>query len=820
MRQASASPPLRAVAATAAIAVALLPLSAGAVAAPVSPGFGELPPPPPLPVAPRDGPGPGDRDTGSGIAATADSDPHGAAGAQHLFLELIVNARRTGIIAEVRLAAGRTELDRADLQKAGLSLDGRGATIAIEDLADVSAAYDAPRQQLRIEAAPRYFPGQRLGRKERRRFEAARYDMGALLNYDSYVSGGDGQKTVATLFHEVRLFSGAGAFSTTAMLRSGGGTRYTRYDSSWRRSDEATAVTVEAGDLITRSLPWASAVRLGGLQVSRDFAVRPDIITYPLPEFAGSAALPSTVDLIVGGQRIGGGAVAPGPFLVDSLVPISGAGEAKLVVTDLHGRTIEASAPFYVSSALLRPGLTDFAVAAGAFREDYGRHSFAYGGVAATASLRHGVSSAVTLEVRAEIADDMQLAGGGAVARLGNGGVVSGSYSRSFRRSGDRREAGDGHQWTLGYEYQARLFSLALRRSRQSAAYRDLGLIDLPARGGARTVSAATLSVSMGEAGTLGLGYFAIEEEGQAAVRLANASFSLPLVGGSRLHASASRDFEERRWSGALSFSLPLGARRGMLAAGWIDDGRGRQTWRGDYSRAIPSAGGLGWSASAVGDGEELALRGDIAWRGDPVLLRAGAYGADSAVYWAGASGSLIFMDNSLFAANRVADAFVIVSTDGTPDIPVRYENQLAGRTNRAGKLLIPWAASYYPALYAIDPLDLPADVAVPTVSERVAVARGGGYVVRFPVTRLHPARAVLRDASDAFVAAGSAVTAGSGTAVVAWDGLVYLDDLPPGAEVELELADGRRCTPAAGATPPGVAAAGAIRDLGEYRCR
>ncbi|WP_194954679.1 fimbria/pilus outer membrane usher protein [Sphingopyxis solisilvae] len=819
MRQASASPlPLRAATAAAALAAALLSPPADAAAAAASPGFGELPPPPSLPVAPRGGPG--DRDTGSETAAGAESDANIAAEAQHLFLELIVNARRTGVIAGVRLAAGRTELDRADLQKAGLLLDGRTETIAIEDLADVSAAYDAPRQQLRIEAAPRYFPGQRLGRKERRRFEPARYDMGALLNYDSYVSGGAGQKTTATLFHEVRLFSGAGAFSTTAMLRSGGGTRYTRYDSSWRRSDETTAVTIEAGDLITRSLPWASAVRLGGLQVSRDFAVRPDIITYPLPEFAGNAALPSTVDLVVGGQRIGGGTVAPGPFLIDSLVPISGAGEAKLLVTDLHGRTIETSAPFYVSSALLRPGLTDFAVAAGAFRESYGRRSFAYGGVAATASLRHGVSSAVTLEVRAEIADDMQLAGGGAIARLGNGGVVSGSYSRSFRRSGDGSKTGDGAQWTLGYEYQARLFSLALRRSRQSAAYRDLGLIDLPARGGARTVSAATLSVSMGTAGTLGFGYFAVEEEGQAAVRLANASFALPLVGGSRLHASASRDFEEKRWSGALSFSLPLGARRGMLAAGWIDDGRGGQSWRGDYSRAVPSAGGLGWSASAIGDGDALALRGDIAWRGDPVLLRAGAYGADSAVYWAGASGSLIFMDNSLFAANRVADAFVIVSTDGTPEIPVRYENQLAGRTNRVGKLLIPWAAAYYPALYAIDPLDLPADVAVPKVSERVAVARGGGHVVRFPVTRLHPAKAVLRDASGEFVAAGSAVTAGSGNAVVAWDGLVYLDDLPPGAAPEWELADGRRCAPVGDAHPPGVAAAGAVRDLGEYRCR
>src|SRR5690606_17709802 len=109
---------------------------------------------------------------------------------------------------------------------------------------------------------------------------------------------------------------------------------------------------VEAGDFITRGLSWASAVRLGGIQLSRDFSVRPDIVTYPLPEFSGAAALPSTVDLVVGGQRIAGGTVNSGPFAIDGLPPINGAGEANLIVTDMHGRSIAAAMPFYVSSDL------------------------------------------------------------------------------------------------------------------------------------------------------------------------------------------------------------------------------------------------------------------------------------------------------------------------------------------------------------------------------------------------------------------------------------------------------------------------------------
>ncbi len=750
-------------------------------------GYGELPPPPK--AAP-------------------------AAAAQDLLLELVVNERRTGVIAAVHLDRGRFRLALVDLKRAGLVVGAQGASLFLDELPGIAARYDAPLQQLRLDAASDYFPSQRVGPKTRA-FVPASYDMGALLNYDVYVSGGRG-KTQASAWHEARLFSGAGTLSTTGVLRSGTKKSYLRYDSSWRRSDEATAVTLEAGDLITRTLPWASAVRLGGIQISRDFAVRPDIITYPLPEFAGRAALPSTVDLIVGGQRIAGGAVEPGPFALETLPPINGAGEANLVVTDMHGRSISTAMPFYVSSALLRPGLTDFAVSLGAFREHYGTRNFDYGGVAGSASLRHGVSANVTLEVRAEIAGDMSLAGGGAVVELGGGGVISASYSRSFRSG---RDGGDGSQYTLGYEYQAKLFSVAVRHSRQSAGYVDLGLIDAIRIGGAREISSATLSMSLGGAGTLGLGYFAIREEGGADMRLANASMSMPLWGGSRLNASASREFEDKTWSGALTVTLPLGGRRGNLAAGIAETENGGRSWRADYSRAVPSNGGLGWSASVAGVGNDVALRGDAAWRTDAMLVRGGAYHSGSTTAWAGASGALVLMDGSLFAANRVSDAFVVVSTHGTADIPVHYENQLIGRTNEDGKLLVPWASAYYPGQYTIDPLGLPANVAAPVVSQRVAVARGSGHVVRFPVKRMRAARLILKDAAGVVIPAGATARIGDVETVVGWDGLLFIEDLGDANEIIVALPGGPICRAVIGTGTERDDAADMMIDFGERTC-
>ena len=581
--------------------------------------------------------------------------------------------------------------------------------------------------------------------------------------------------------------------------------------------------TIEAGDFITRSLPWASAVRLGGLQVSRDFSVRPDIVTYPLPAFRGSAALPSAVELVVDGQHVAGGPVAPGPFALETLPPINGYGEANLIVTDMHGRSVETTLPFYVSSALLRPGLTDYAVAFGAFRENYGTKNFDYGGVAGSASARHGVTDALTLEVRAEIAGDMALAGGGAVVRLGKAGTLSASYSRSFRGEAD---GGNGSALTIGYDYQARGFSIGFRHSRRSADYVDLGLLDRRRTGWER-ITAGTLSLSLGRAGTLGLGYFDIDQQYGGDARLANASWSLPLWDGSRLQATASREFEKRTWSGALTLTLPLGRRGGTLSASAIDAEGGRRSWRADYARAVPVAGGFGWSASTVGaPDDDLYWRGDMTWRTDPVQLRAGAYGSDSVTGWVGASGSLVFIDNALFAANRVSDAFVVVSTDGEPDIPVRYENQLVGHTNGNGQLLIPSASAWYAGKYEIDPLALSADVKVPVVEQRVAVARGSGHVVRFPVARMRAARATLKDAAGVPVAAGARAMLETGAeTVVGWDGLLFLEDIGAASgdgartrAIRVTLPGGGACR--AAFTLPAASADGTILDIGELTCR
>ena len=710
-----------------------------------------------------------------------------AATEQPLELELFVNGMRSGIVASAVKQGSRFRLRTADIRRAGILLRTTNETLFLDSVEGLRADYDAPRQQLHLTVSPEYLPAQRVGR-DKRGFEPAQYDLGALLNYDAYVSGGDMAPVQASLWHEARVFGPAGIVSTTGALRSGSAKNYVRFDTYWRWSDERSMTTIEAGDIITRSLPWASAVRLGGIQASRDFSVRPDVVTYPLPEFAGSAALPSTVDLVIHGQRVAGADVNPGPFALDTLPPINGYGEANLIVTDMHGRSVSTTMPFYISSALLRPGLTDYAAAAGAFRRNYGIRNFDYGGLAASASARHGVTDGLTLEVRAEIADDMRLAGGGAVVKLGNFGTLSGSYSRSFR------DGRDGGEATIGYDYQTRGFSIGLRHRRRDGDYTDLGLLDLVGRGGAERLTAMTASLSLGQAGTLGIGYFDFRQKLTRDARLANIAWALPLRGESRLHASLSHEFVEQSWSGALTLSVPLGG--GIFGAGVVQGQDGRTGLRADYSRAAPVEGGFGWNASAVSeDGASPYWRGDITWRVQPLEVRAGAYGRNRVTAWLGVSGSLVFMDDAVFAANRVADAFAVVSTNGQPGIPVRYENQLIGTTNARGQLLVPSASAYYPGRYDIDTLSLPANVKAPVVSQRVAVAAGSGHVIKFPIEHVTAARATIRTVSGEPLPAGAAATInGTLSTYLGWDGMLFVERVAADNRVEIELPDGGTC--------------------------
>ncbi|OIN45536.1 fimbria/pilus outer membrane usher protein [Pseudomonas costantinii] len=717
-----------------------------------------------------------------------------------LFLELVVNQMDTGRVVAVNQRAGKLYLPASVLQEVGMKLPAEVATeVALENLPGMHTDYDSQGQRLMLTVPPTWLPEQFIGNRNNYPRTQAMTSFGALLNYDAYLNDTDGAGTYLGIFNEVRLFDTWGTLSNTGQYRTTIGrdtagsslnNGYRRYDTTWRFSDDDRLLTYEAGDVISGSLPWSTSVRLGGVQVSRDFGVRPDLVTYPLPQFAGEAAVPSSVDLFINGYKSSSADLQPGPYTLTNVPFINGAGEAVVVTTDALGRQVSTTVPFYVTSTLLQKGLSDFSVVAGNLRRDYTLRDFGYGPGVASGTFRYGLSDVFTLESHAEASNDLTLGGVGGNLRVGNFGVLNTAISQS------QFDGRTGQQLSLGYQYSNQRFSLSYQRVERRDQYADLSLIDTPYVSLSKRSQQATLSLNLNDFGSLGVGYFDVQAADDSRTRLVNMTWSKSLWRSSSFYLSANHEVGDSSWAVQAQVVIPFDV-YGSLSLGSERSKTGQSQQRVNYSRAVPAEGGLGFNLGyASGDGPAYR-QADLTWRLQSVQLQAGVYGtSDAETRWADASGSLVWMDNEVFAANRVNDAFVVVSTDGFSGVPVRYENQVVGETDRNGHLLVPWTSAYYRAKYEIDPLNLPSNVQVPNVEQRVSVRRGSGYLLEFPVRRVIAASITLVDAKHQDLPLGSQVRheQSGALAVVGWDGLVYLENLVAHNTLQVTVGNGQTC--------------------------
>ncbi|OZI67681.1 fimbria/pilus outer membrane usher protein [Bordetella genomosp. 4] len=716
------------------------------------------------------------------------------------YLGLTVNGQDRGRVEPVQHRDGHFWVQAATLRSLGLHVPADAAgLVAVDQLPDVTVDYDAAHQMLHLRVPSEWLPRQHVGGQGLIPREQARSSLGALFNYDVYYSdpARNARSYVAALT-EQRIFDGFGVISNTgvytrylghdAEFGSNQRDRYVRYDTYWRYNDQRNMLSYQVGDYVSGSLNWSNAVRMGGLRFSRNFAVRPDLVTYPLLNFNGDAAVPGAVDLFINGAKASSAELQAGPFTLSNVPYINGAGQATVVTTDALGRQVTTSLPFYVSNTLLAPGLSDFDLSVGKLRQDYGLRNFSYDTTAVSGTYRYGVSQYLTLAAHGESATGLKLAGAGADIGVGVFGTLSLAASNSHS------DSGNGQQYLAGYSYYSRRIGLALQRVQRVGDYSDLSNVNSVLRL-ARRSDQATGTLSLDGLGTLGAGYFDVRADDGSRTRLLNLSYNRSLWGNSSVYLSLNKELGGKDYSAFLQFVIPLG-QGGMVNVGVTRDTQNRYSERAIWSRAVPSQGGVGWNVG-YGGGAQHYQQADMTWRTQGMQIQGGLYGErDNYTRWADLSGSLVWMDNAVFASNQINDAFVVVNTEGYRDVPVRYENQLMGRTDENGHLLVPWVASYYPAKFAIDTLQLPANVRAGDTEQRVAVSQGSGFLLNFSLQTRVSATVTLVDADGQSLPLGSQATERNSkvSSVVGWDGQVYFEGLQDDNRVHVTTPDGRRC--------------------------
>ncbi len=739
------------------------------------------------------------------------------AGPRSLFLEVLINDIPTGVLAAFKeTETGGLTAAPADLEAAGLKAmpqarqpDGR---IHLDLLPGVTYRVEEARQRLHVTTTDHARVVRTIDARRRLSEQAEpRADYGAMINYALFAATGPmterefGRLDRISGTFDTRIFGPYGLLNHSFIAGQAGDWMddVVRLRTTWSYSDPYRMMTYRAGDLVSGALSWTRPVYLGGVQVQRNFGLRADVITRPLPTFAGSAAVPSTLEVYAQNTRTWSSNIAAGPFEVVNLPIVGQQGEARVVLKDSQGRETVASLPFYASDKLLREGLFYFSAEAGFPRRSYGVRSDDYSSeFFATLSARYGLTDWLTIEGHAEIGEKLVNGGMGAAYMLGRYGVAS------FALAGSTYEDRAGALASAALELRWRGWSLYGRVQRALGDYDDVASVSARSlyedKYGLAFVSTMPRSVDQMSLGVplpfdrahLQLAYTRLDHEVWYDSEILSANYSHEIWPRTTFRASIFQDLADAKSIGAYAgLSIALG--NGISASAGYDHGDGHPRAVADIIKAErPEIGSVGWRARVV-EGENAMHAAAASYRAPFARFETTVtHYRDDVRATASAEGALVFAGNGVFATQRIHDSFAVVDV-GAPDVEVSYQNRPVGVTDRWGRILVPNLHSYRPNAISIDPSNLPVDAEIPTTKEVVVPMEGAGVVVGFGVSQ------ESRTALVRFVdAAGKAIKTGSmvrleGAAepfVVGYSGETFLGALGGNNVATIELPDGATC--------------------------
>jgi len=769
-----------------------------------------------------------------GIGAFARADP---AGARALQLEVFLNGQTTKLVGAFRQEAdGALSAERKELREVGIDPGGGAGDdlVSLEALPELTYSYDEPRQRIDVQLPlARRMPHAIDARGAVDEIGPSVSGTGLVLNYTLFASSVTGLGRLkdkpwldfsgGSAQLDARVFTPLGVLNQTAIL--GTTTLHDvealRLDTSIAYADPSTAIVYRGGDLVSGGPTWTRPIRMGGVQASRSFGLRPDIVTAPLPSVTGSAAVPSTVDVLVNNVRTFSREVPAGPYSITNLPTFSGNGTARVVLREATGREVETSLPFFVSPSLLREGLYDFSAQAGFPRLFYALKSNTYTTIpVATGSVRYGLTDALTIETHAEGGGGLMNGGVGLVSNIGGLGILSfaGRASRHGRDTGYQAYAGvETSLWGINFGAATQRsfgrFSDLASITNQFAPFDidfglkggpggrdpvDDGLVTGSIAASARPVQALDrISIGIplyGWGSSVGLSLIDLRSGTGERSRIIGASYSQQIWQRASLSIHAFAGIGERGDYGvAASFSMPLGdfanATSGVVANG-----------RGAYAMAEVSRG-LGQEPGSYGYRARVAEGSGTSARTAAGAYRSGYGRIEGSVDAADggargtleADGAIVLTGDGVHLGNRVDDAFAVVSV-GAPDIEVLHQNRPVGRTGRSGTLLVPGLVANQKNRIAINPAGLPVSAHVAQTHETVVPADRAGVRVDFGVEASTPsAVVVLHDAEGKPLRAGLRgwLEGRKESFVVGYDGRAYVRELKATNRVRIETAPG-----------------------------
>jgi outer membrane usher protein len=752
-------------------------------------------------------------------------------------LEVTLSAKEPGeMMIVLRGAENRLYLEQNDFVRLRLHVPQTGPYMYegrryfdVAALKGCSVAIDETLQRAVISAPPSALDTTHLSAAARQSPPVTPASPGAFLNYQLSAQRINGQDSGGA-FSELGVFAAAGVVTNTAVARYGGAdygyaNQLVRLDTTYTRDFPGALETLNVGDTISDGGSWGYALRYAGVRWSRNFSLRPDLLTTPLLTTGGTATVPSTVDVFVNNQLVTSSQLPAGPFVIDRLPTVSGTGDVSVVVRDALGREQVVTQSFYSSTTLLAQGLTQFSVNIGSVRDNYALASNQYGGMLGEYSYRRGITDSITLEGHAEYlsgdshaADFTDAHAAGVNGSFGIGKI--GILNVTAAAGGDSN--GSGWLSGLGIEHRGTNTSFVANALWASPDFAQVGqALDSAMR--MRERDLVQTGIGLGRYGSLSLAYVRQtyrDSPTQQTLGLTQ-TITFGRVGTlnltvTRTHTAAQLSTSAQDSTSAyLIFVVPMSRRRAATLTGVGGGGSGAAANQviASLTESPPVGPGSGYRLSLSTAGNYDADLRQQFHSADLELEAARNAGLDGQS--AALSGAMTFIDGQLNTTRSVNGSFAMVDVAGLANVPVYVENQLTTHTDDSGRALLYNMRPYEANHISITPEDLPLDTTIGASSTIMAPPYRSGVIARFPVERVRSGtfRLVTEDGKP--VPVGAVVKLKGTLFPVVLDGMVYVTGYDHGMSAEASWTGGH-CIFRLEPPPPDDP----LPDMGTIQCR
>ncbi|KIE86435.1 fimbrial protein [Acinetobacter pittii] len=635
----------------------------------------------------------------------------------------------------------------------------------------------------------------------------------AILNYSLY----------NTITNDKNAFSGTaegifnsaiGNFSSGVLYNGSNETSYShekwvRLETKWQYVDPEKIRIYTLGDFISNSPDWGSSVRLAGFQWSSAYSQRGDIVTSALPQFSGSAALPSTLDLYVNQQKIYSGLVPSGPFDIKQLPFISG-NEVTLVTTDATGQQSITKKPYYFSSKILAKGINEFSIDVGIPRYNYGLYSNDYDDATfASGAIRYGYSNSLTLSGGAEASTDgLSNLGTGFAKNVLGIGVINADIAASQYKDEN------GYSTLLGLEGRiSKNISFNTSYRKVFDNYFDLARVSqvrylkdnqinaesqnyLNYSALADEIFRAGINYNFYTGYGVYLGYNQIKYSDNS-YKLLSTNLSGSLDKNWGFYASAYKDYENHKDYGVY-FALRYTPSSKVNAITSVSSDSGSLRYRQEiFGLSEPQIGSFGWGGYVERDQDANENNASVyaSYRARAAYLtgRYNRFGDNDQVALS-ATGSLVAAAGRIFAANEIGDGYAVVTNAG-PQSQIINGGVNLGETDKSGRFLIPSLMPYQVNHIYLDPSYLPLNWNVKSTDQKTVVGYRQGTLVDFGAHQVISGLVKLVDQNNSPLMPGYTVRInGQQNGMVGYDGEVFIPNLLKQNKLEVDLLDHGSC--------------------------